>query len=145
MLQLQNVWNFGGNKKKKSVVQSLVERLHLLARCIQGTSHPVAAVHTKGKWRGEESHSLSLNGESLFRWLLLGKTKQKRLCIDSLQTLSPSVSHAFDECAVIKVSRDMRNMSFYSWTRAWKWFCLCAVCLGFNMMPHSDGALNLIW
>lgn len=65
MLQLQNVGNFGG--RKQSFIQSLVERVHLSARCIQGTSHPVAAVHTKGKWRGEEAHSHRLNGEALFR------------------------------------------------------------------------------
>lgn len=45
--------------------------------------------------------------------------------------------------AAIKVRRDMRNMRFFSSKK--KRFPLCAVRLGFAMMPYSDGALNLIW
>lgn len=49
---LKRCFNFkmwsGILEEEKKVVQSLVERVHLLARCIQGPSHPVAAVHTKG-------------------------------------------------------------------------------------------------
>lgn len=42
----RGAWNLSG-KNKTSVVLSWVERAHLSTRRIQGTSHPVVAVHTK--------------------------------------------------------------------------------------------------